>query len=117
MYVVKRKELMKLIEKQNRVIYSTIYGTSIEGLYIGYYFSASDFGTIDLIDNVDCESVDDVYAIKENKQHFKFDLECGQREGLYDDDKEYVIYEKNDIESLIYVLNNVLGDYGGKKDD
>lgn len=117
MYVVKRKELMELIEKQNRVIYSCVYGSSIEGLYIGYYFSSSDFGTIDLIDNVECEFVEDVYAIKENKQHFKFDLECGQREGLYDDDKEYVIYEKNDIESLIHVLNNILGDYGGKKDD
>lgn len=117
MYVVKRKELMKLIEKQNRVIYSTVYGTSIEGLYIGFYFNDSDFGTVDLIDNVDCKSVEDFCIMKENKQHFKFDLDCGQREGIYDDDKEYVIYEKNDIESLIYVLNNVLGDYGGKKDD
>ena len=116
MYVVKRKELMELIEKQNRVIYSCIYGSSIEGLYIGFYFNSSDFGTVDLIDNVDCDSVDDFYTMKETKQHFKFDLDCAQREGIYDDNKEYVIYEKNDIESLIHVLNNVLGDYGGKKD-
>ena len=110
MYVVKRKELMELIEKQNRVIYSCVYGSSIEGLYIGFYFNSSDFGTVDLIDNVDCDSVDDFYIMKETKQ------DCAQREGIYDDNKEYVIYEKNDIESLIHVLNNVLGDYGGKKD-
>lgn len=112
MYIVKRKELIKILENKN-VIYSELKDYDICGLYRGFDSLKDDFGTVDLINNVEaddfCEVVNILNKAKNNNYHFKMNLEYGQRYGLYNDEQCYVIYEDEDIKELIRVLEEVLG--------
>lgn len=113
MYVVKRKGLMELLEKQDAVVYGMVYENYINGIYVAEPFTKSDFCTTCLHENVDLNDVPYYGEWLKNGTHFKFDLEAGGREGLFDEDKMYAIYEKSDVEALIDKLQGVLDNYGG----
>lgn len=107
MKIVTRKEFMELIKTRD-VIFSDIRYHEIEGLNIGSYFSESDFIRTSLISRVDndetCLSTEDI----SNKVDFELDLDCGCRDGMYNDNDVYAIYEKEDIEKLALRLKNFI---------
>lgn len=103
MKIVTRKEFMELI-KTGDVIFSDIRYCEVKGLNIGSYFSGSDFVRTSLISRVDSD--DTCLSLEElnSRADFKLDLDCGCRDGLYNDNDVYAIYEKEDIEKLVQRL-------------
>ena len=107
MNVVSRKELMKLI-RTKEVLFSNVYNSGLEGLYVASHFSIHDFVETDLIGIV--EDLDEQWLTYEHLNtvdNFSLDLECGCREGLYDEQAKYAIYEKEDINKLISRLSEL----------
>ena len=107
MKIVTRKEFMELIKTRD-VIFSDIKHNEVEGLNIGSYFSESDFVRTSLISRV---NNDDTHLSSEdlnNKVDFELDLDCGCRDGLYNDNDVYAIYEKEDIYKLMQKLKEFM---------
>lgn len=50
------------------------------------------------------------YVIKQRNEFkdFELDLECGGRDGMFEDSDEFVVYDKKDIQKLITVLSGCL---------
>jgi len=63
-----------------------------------------DFFYEDLIGNVDANSYGNFFDIldkgQKEKTEFKLDFECGQRDGLFEDDALYVVYNTDEILAL-----------------
>lgn len=111
MFIVKRNQFMNELRDRKNIIYSELQNYSICGLYRGIYYNEYDFLTMDLIDtNLNFEEltpvIDKAKADKDYK--FELDLNCCQRDGLFNDHQYYVIYEKSDILKLINELYEIL---------
>lgn len=112
MYIVKRPELMNILKEKN-IIYSEVNDYSIDGLYIGKYLGEHDFMTKDLLENIKIGDRDKMFwqeldKMKQDpnyKSEIDFDRET--RDGMFDDEQEYLIYETKDIERLIENLKSV----------
>ena len=105
MRIVKRPELMEMLKKRN-VIYSNVYSESLDGLNIASYFSEADFATMDLLDELEVDKDYERWDIldrakKDSNFHFELSMDYFGNEGLFDDNQQYVIYEREDIERLI----------------
>lgn len=111
MRIVKKPEMMKILEKEN-VIYSEVNGYIIDGLYGGLQSDFSDILYNDLLTSIYSNSSNEYFDIlddaKENGSEFKLDLECTCREGMFDDDQEYMVYDKDDIKQLVDKLSRYL---------
>ena len=113
MFIVKRPELMKMLEKNSNVVYSEVNEYCINGLYIGKYLGEHDFMTKDLLENIKIndrngmfwEELDKMKEDSNYKSEIDFDRES--RDGMFDDEQEYLIYENKDIERLIDNLKSV----------
>ena len=113
MFIVKRPELMKMIKENSNVVYSEVNEYCIDGLYIGKYLGEHDFMTKDLLENIKIndrngmfwEELDKMKEDSNYKSEIDFDRES--RDGMFDDDQEYLIYENKDIERLIGNLKSV----------
>ena len=105
MRIVKRPELMEMLKKRN-VIYSNVYSESLDGLNIASYFSEADFATMDLLDELEVDKDYERWNIldrakKDSNFHFELSMDYFGREGLYEDERYYAVYEKEDLERLI----------------
>lgn len=93
--------------KNKDLLFSDIIHREIEGLYQASYFSEKDFVRTSLLSRVDNDktylSLDDF----NNKINFTLDLECGCRDGLYNENAMYAVYEKEDLEKLITKLSYI----------
>lgn len=111
-----RQEFFKL---QTPIIYSRYQMNSldIEGLYLCYDFLKNnngeiiDYGYCDLINASSLELDDgrelymcDLAEYIEQFNEFKIDLECGQRDGCYDDSQLFIVYDNYDIDQLVNTL-------------
>ena len=113
MFIVKRPELMKMLKENSNVVYSEVNECCIEGLYIGKYLGEHDFMTKDLLENIKIndrngmfwEELDKMKEDSNYKSEIDFDRES--RDGMFDDEQEYLIYENKDIERLIDNLKSV----------
>jgi hypothetical protein len=111
MKFVTREEFLKL---PAGIVYSIYTPHNIRELRIkddtifGMYHTAIDFYSTSLIGNVDCENSDKYFDILEAKQDFKADYDCTERDGMFDKEIEYVIYDKEDVEYLINILTESL---------
>lgn len=113
MFIVKRLELMKMLKENNNVVYSEVNEYCIDGLYIGKYLGEHDFMTKDLLENIKIndrngmfwEELDKMKEDSNYKSEIDFDRES--RDGMFDDEQEYLIYENKDIERLINNLKSV----------
>ena len=113
MFIVKRPELMKMLKENSNVVYSEVNEYCIDGLYIGKYLGEHDFMTKDLLENIKIndrngmfwEELDKMKEDSNYKSEIDFDRES--RDGMFDDDQEYLIYENKDIERLIDNLKSV----------
>jgi len=72
----------------------------------------SDFLEMPLHTAIECEGSDDFFDILEdaekNNKSIKMDLEAYGREGMFDEEQLYVVWEKEDVEKLIGVLNKCI---------
>ena len=113
MFIVKRLELMKMLKENSNVVYSEVNEYCIDGLYIGKYLGEHDFMTKDLLENIKIndrngmfwEELDKMKEDSNYKSEIDFDRES--RDGMFDDEQEYLIYENKDIERLINNLKSV----------
>ena len=113
MFIVKRPELMKMLKENSNVVYSEVNEYCIDGLYIGKYLGEHDFMTKDLLENIKIndrngmfwEELDKMKEDSNYKSEIDFDREL--RDGMFDDEQEYLIYENKDIERLINNLKSV----------
>ena len=113
MFIVKRPELMKMLKENSNVVYSEVNEYRIDGLYIGKYLGEHDFMTKDLLENIKIndrngmfwEELDKMKEDSNYKSEIDFDRES--RDGMFDDEQEYLIYENKDIERLIDNLKSV----------
>lgn len=113
MFIVKRPELMKMLKENSIVVYSEVNEYCIDGLYIGKYLGEHDFMTKDLLENIKIndrngmfwEELDKMKEDSNYKSEIDFDRES--RDGMFDNEQEYLIYENKDIERLIDNLKSV----------
>ena len=105
MRIIRRPELMELVKKGD-VIYSNIRDYNLEGLNIASYFSEVDFCTMNLLDELEINKWSERFdisdkALSDNNFHFELSMDYFGREGLYEDERYYAVYEKEDLERLI----------------
>ncbi len=72
----------------------------------------TDFISASLTNWIECDSssdlTDKLEKYQETKESFKLDLECYGRDGYFDDNQLFAIYEKDDLSQLIDVLKKSL---------
>jgi len=115
MRIVNKKEFFNLPEG---TLFSFYQPCNFEGLYIKgstiYSQDRSiDFNFIDLIGNVNAndsnEFVDILIYAEENKTAFELDFDCYEREGAFDDNSLYAVYNSSEIASLSKLISNCTG--------
>jgi len=111
MKIVNRDTFMHLAKG---TIYSYYTPSIFEGLYIKtsepdelYHDSTkktlNDFVCVPLIDGFVKGSYDN-NVNHEEMDHFEFDLDCSTRDGMYEEDQLFAIYDENDILQLVSKL-------------
>lgn len=108
MKIVTRKELIELVKNKN-ILISEIVNRELEGFYEVSYFSETDFIKTSLISRVDNEKTYLSLEDMNNKIDFSLDLDCGCRDGLYNDRAIYALYDEEDIKKLLMKLMMILG--------
>jgi flavodoxin len=114
---------MKIINKQEfydlpeNILYSNYDPCVISGLKIkkktiyNQEKEAIDYTYIDLIGNIECDGSDDFFEILENsnknKINFNLDFEIEERDGMFDEEEMFCIYEKKDIERFLLCLEGM----------
>lgn len=106
MKIVNRSDFLKL---PDGIVYSDYRSHGmISGLYIKHDTWAVDWIYRDLIDSVECngcgERVDIFIEAERNGGTFKMDLQCYDRDGRFETEQYFVIYDKSDVENLIEKL-------------
>jgi hypothetical protein len=116
---------MKIVNKQEfynlpaGTLYSNYEPCVIEGLKIkqNTCFSIDtkepiDYCYIDLIGNVDYKDFEDYIDLldnsEKNKTSLKLDFEITERDGMFEKNEMFCIYEEDDIKSLISTLQGLL---------
>ena len=62
----------------------------------------------DLIENVDCSGSSEYFDIMQSEQEFKMDYECGDRDDMFDPDQQFIVFDREDVQRLIKVLEETL---------
>jgi hypothetical protein len=115
-----KHNIMKIVNKQEfyKLPEGTLYseyepcvlnGLNVKGMnMVGLDNKLIDFTLKSIIGNVYCDSSDDFVNIltdaEENKTSIKLDFDYYGRDGLYEDDALYAIYEEKDIDDFIKQL-------------
>lgn len=109
MRIVNRKEFLSM---PSGTVYSHYMPQVSEGLMIKGDTWTNDWLYQDLLFNVEGESSDEasdkLTDAEENGTSFKLDLNCGSRDGMFDENQLFMVYEKSDIERLIEALKDCL---------
>lgn len=111
MQLVSRSKLMSL---PNGIVYSKYepFG-DIVGLYKKEDTWSHDWIYQDLIKELGTDSTDFVQTVEsiEAGNKFELDLECTMRDGCFDDDQKYIVYDESDIRKLMAELQKSLDTY------
>ncbi|AGO48283.1 hypothetical protein Phi17:1_gp7 [Cellulophaga phage phi17:1] len=112
MRIVNKQEFYKLPKGTLFAKYEPII---FDGLCIKYQNTYNhknepiDYVYESLLGNVDCESSehfgDILFEAEENGNSFKLDFDCIERDGCYDDEELFAVYEKEDVVKFIRKLN------------
>lgn len=109
MRIVNRKEFSEL---PNGTLFSEYNPVVFQGLFIKCEQMGSDYGELSLIGNVKAASSDQSFQIlesaEENGTSFDLDFESYGRNGIFNEEQKYAIYERKDIEELIQALKETL---------
>ena len=114
MKIVNRIEFLKLPSGTMYSLYSPIV---FEGLYVKFDSINStvgekyiDFLNISLTDSIDSEDFNkymEEFEKMEKGSSIGMDFDCIGRNGLYDLDQKYAVWEKKDVQGLMDVLKNL----------
>lgn len=115
MKILDRKQFLAL---PSGVLYSDFRYSVMEGLYIKYDTTAGgDWVKLSFLDSpfTFTEDYSDIHEIYE-KSHkegasFIMDYDCTVRDGLYEEDDLFAVYEKEDLIKLIEFLNECVPNY------
>ena len=108
MKIVARKEFLELPEG---TVYSRYKPHVIEELFIkgdAFFAENNDFSAVSLIGNIECNSTGEYFEILESNKEFRYEYECGCRDGMFDESQQFVIYDKEDVRALISALEGTL---------
>lgn len=111
MKIVNRKEFLSL---PSGIIYSYYRAHGFDGLYEKGESLENDWYYADMIDNVDCNSSnerDSIIFAAEEGAHFRMDLDCGSRDGVFEDSDMFAVYDANDLDRIIKKLSAIAGSY------
>jgi hypothetical protein len=114
MKLVNRIEFLKL---PNGILYSFYESLGdLQGLFMKIDSREHDWIYNDLTNNVDCndsgEFADIMLDIEQNKREsFKLDLDCGLRDGFFEDNQLFVVYELDDVEKLLTKISSIAANY------
>lgn len=116
MKIINREEFLKQSEG---ILYSEYKPFSFYGLYVkGNTISSEEHGNFDynelgLIGNINADNSDELYykldVAEKISRKLNLDFECGMRNGGFDGEQLYAVYEQKDIEGLINVLKSCKG--------
>jgi hypothetical protein len=68
------------------------------------------YESLDCVDSTDYGNMAEIlFKAFEQGTSFKLDLDCTMRDGLFEDDQLFAVYEKSDVETLIDKLNRCKG--------
>lgn len=105
MRIVNRKEFLSM---PSGTVYSHYVPQVADGLMVKYETLTNDWVYQDLLFNVagetSEEASDTLTKAEENGASFRLDLHCGSRDGMYDDNQLFMVYEKEDVKRLIKKL-------------
>ena len=109
MRIVNRQEFLQL---PSGTVYSKYKSMGmISGLYEKFQSSTNDWVYQDLISCIDADSSAELFDLMDaamNGKEFSLDLDCGERDGCYDESDMFAIYDKKDLDKLIVRLIEVL---------
>jgi hypothetical protein len=115
MRIVNKAEFYLLPEGTVYAVYEpqTWYGLNVKG-EVWKDQNGKDFEFLykSLLYMVDCQNSAEESDILNSAEHqgtiFKMDYDCYQRDGMFDDNQLYMIYDKEDIRGLIGALEEVV---------
>lgn len=64
------------------------------------------FGEVDAYDSG--EEIDILYSAEETGESFKMDFDCGMRDGLFDPEQKFAIWEEEDLVGLLQNVQQAL---------
>lgn len=112
---------MRIVDRQTflRLPHGTVYSEYEPCIFTGLFVKdgdtnpeAEDYFEQQLIGNVDCndsgEFADVLESAEMSETAFSLDFEVSRRNGLFDQDQLYAIYEREDLTSFIGVLQKAL---------
>lgn len=110
MKIINRKQFLKAPEG---TIYSEFKPCIIDGLYIKNESLDNDWYYQDLISSIDCndsgEYADKLFKSKNNPEYeLRQDYNVSQRDGLFDEEQLFLIYDKDDVVKLMKTLFETL---------
>lgn len=110
MRIVKREEFLKMSSDTLFSLYTPQYFEDI--MIKGDTIWPNDYRVQYIIEAVDCRSSEEFTEIlcnaEENGTPFKMDFECWSRDGLYDNDQLYAVWDEEDVKALITRLNKLV---------
>lgn len=115
MKVISKKEFYELPEGK---VYSNYRPICIDGLMIKvdtifHDGEAGDFNFQNLIGNIEAEGsedyVDKLFDSTEKGTDLKLDFAVYERDGMFEDNAQYVVYSKADLDGLINCLQSCKG--------
>jgi len=75
----------------------------------------NDFGYQQIADAIDCtgsgDFADKLFFAQENGESIPMDFDCQGRDGLFDDDQLFAVFDRVDVEQLIARLKDALACY------
>jgi hypothetical protein len=87
----------------------------INGLFVKHDTWTNDWIYQDLLDSIECNGSNErdiiIFEAEENGGTFKMDLQCGSRDGLFETEQYFMIYDKSDTENLLEKLSAVVKNY------
>jgi hypothetical protein len=112
MRIVNRNEFLKL---PKGTVYSKYRSLGMfNGLYIKGDTWTNDWIYQDLLEEVECNNDSefaDIMLAAEDGAEFTFDLNCGSRDGAFDDSDMFAIYDLRDLTPLINKLMDAMEEY------
>jgi hypothetical protein len=109
MKILNRKQFLKM---PSNTLYTKYAPCWFGSLMVKFESGSSDWNYESLNDPVKCNSSEEMFKILEHSKTSgdSFDIEFGiqSRDGGFDEDQLFVVWEKADIRKLILVLQNCL---------
>lgn len=111
--IVNRDQFLKL---PNGVVYSRYQSLSMfSGLEVKEETLTNDWVYTSLMEFVDAhdsgEMADIMIKAEEEGTEFRLDVECGQRDGFFEGEEYFAIYDKEDILKLFERMKSVVESY------